>query len=75
MLQLQKCHLVIKFSELRIRKSGVSRNYRIFNPLKPSVWERLILPGGALRNEGVSGEQDFQSTIFNTYEIRIGCKI
>ena len=51
------------------------------NPLKPDVWERLVLPrGGAQRhpleiNEGVSGEQDYLNTIFNTHKIRIVCKI
>ena len=53
----------------------------LFNPLKPDVWERLVLlRGGAQRhpkeiNEGVSGEQDSQNTIFNTHKIRIVCKI
>ena len=51
------------------------------NPLKPDVWERLVLPReGAQRhpleiNEGVSGEQDSINTIFNTNKIRIVCKI
>ena len=52
-----------------------------FNPLKPDVWERLLLPGGGAQrhplemNEGVSGEQDSLNTIFNTHKIRIVCKI
>ena len=51
------------------------------NPLKPDVWERLVLPGGGAQrhpleiNEGVSGEQDSLNTIFNTHKIRIVCKI
>ena len=54
---------------------------RYFNPLKPDVWERLVLPGGGAQrhpleiNEGVSGEQDSLNTIFNTHKIRIVCKI
>ena len=52
-----------------------------FNPLKPDVWERSVLPGGGPQgppleiNEGASGEQDSQNTIFNTHKIRIVCKI
>ena len=55
--------------------------YRLINPLKPDVWERLVLPGGGAQrhpleiNEGVSGEQDSLNTIFNTHKIRIVCKI
>ena len=51
------------------------------NPLKPDVWERSVLPGGGPQgppleiNEGASGEQDSQNTIFNTHKIRIVCKI
>ena len=54
---------------------------KFINPLKPDVWERLVLPrGGAQRhtleiNEGVSVEQDSLNTIFNTHKIRIVCKI
>ena len=53
----------------------------VINPLKPDVWERLVLPGGGAQrhpleiNEGVSGEQDSLNTIFNTHKIRIVCKI
>ena len=55
--------------------------WETFNPLKPDVWERSVLPGGGPQgppleiNEGVSGEQDSQNTIFNTHKIRIVCKI
>ena len=59
----------------------IKLNSKIFNPLKPDVWERLVLPGGGAQrhpleiNEGVSGEQDSLNTIFNTHKIRIVCKI
>ena len=50
----------------------------VLNPLKPDVWERLVLPGGGAQrhlleiNEGVSGEQDSLNTIFNTHK-KLGC--
>ena len=66
---------------LDIRNENVNVNV-MFNPLKPSIWERLVLPGGGPQgpppleiNEGVSGEQDSLNTIFNTHKIRIVCKI
>ena len=64
---------------------GVKSDNRVkpnqVNPLKPDVWERSVLPGGGPQgppleiNEGASGEQDSQNTIFNTHKIRIVCKI
>ena len=63
------------------QKSPLGSKKGYINPLKPDVWERVVLPGGGAQrrpleiNEGVSGEQDSQNTIFNTHKIRIVCKI
>ena len=72
-------HIKLGFHALVVDNRYWKMTY--LNPLKPDVWERLVLPrGGAQRhpleiNEGVSGEQDSLNTIFNTHKIRIVCKI